>query len=136
MMLRFISLFCALAWMFPAFGDVRPIHFERGAGSAVVSGAVVRGTRDVLSFEARKGQSAKIVVTSIENNAVIAIWRPGAKVSFGEFVDVEGRTLPGVAEENDANSWRGRLPESGSYLIVVGPTRGNTTYKMKIVIDK
>ena len=136
MNIRFVFLFCMLALTCSALADVREIHFSLGSSSAVLSDAVVRGTRHVFSFEARKGQATTIIVTSTENNAAIAIWRPGANVHFGEFVEIEGQTLLNAGEENDTRKWSGRLPESGVYLIVVGPTRGNATYKLTVMIGK
>ena len=125
-------LLCVFSW--PIHAEVRPIHFSPGASSTVVSGAVVRGTRDIFSIEARKGQQALFKVNSIEKNAALVIWRPGAKVLSGEFVDIEGKTLPHAGEEDDASQWHGRLPESGEYLIVIAPTRGNATYKFSVSI--
>ena len=116
--------------------DIRPLQFARGASSAVVTGAVVRGTRSVYSFDARKGQWANIVVTAVEANAAISVWRPGAKASFGEMVEIEGRALAGAGELDDASQWRGRLPDTGTYLIVVGPTRGNATFELRLAISK
>lgn len=136
MMLRIALFLCTLAWTGAAPAEVRPISFAPGAKTAVISGAVVRGTRDVFSFEGYKGQSADIAVKSTENNAAMTIWQPGANVNFGEFVDIEGQTLPGAGEEDDASKWRGRLPKSGLYLIVVGSTRGNATYELKVKVGK
>jgi hypothetical protein len=116
--------------------EIRPIRFASGASSAVVSDAVVRGTRHVFSLDVRKGQSGTIAVTSTEQNAAISVWRPGAKVTFADSVDVEGKLLPGAEEEADAVEWRGVFPESGVYIIVVGPTRGNATYKLSVRVGK
>jgi hypothetical protein len=47
-------------------------------------------------------------------------------------VDVSGPALAG--EDKDIMRWSGKLPKSGTYLIVVGGTRGNATYKMDVGI--
>lgn len=114
--------------------EVREIRFEPGARSAVVSGAVVRGTRDLYAFTARQGQTAEVSVKAVESNAAISVWRPGAEVGPAPDADIRGTALPGAGDRNDATRWRGRLPESGRYLIVVGPTRGNATYELRLSI--
>jgi len=137
MKLRLAWLLAALIFAAPAFArEIRPLEFSRGASSAVVSDAVVRGTRSVYSFEARKGQWATIVVTAVESNAAISVWRPGAKATFGEFVEIDGRALAGAGELDEAKKWQGRLPDTGTYLIVVGPTRGNATFELSLAISK
>jgi len=109
------------------------IRFAPGSNSATVSGAVVRGTRDVYAFSARKGQMANIEVSAVESNAAMSVWRPGARLGSPE-EDIQGKTLPGAGEGQDAQRWSGALPETGRYLIVVGPTRGNATYKLRLRI--
>ena len=114
--------------------DVREIRFAPGGSCATVSGAVVRGTRDMYSFSARKGQRAEIVVSAVESNAAITVWRPGARLGSTDEDDIQGDTLPGAGEGQDATHWRGPLPDTGRYLIVVGPTRGNATYELRLGI--
>ena len=62
-------------------------------------------------------------ITSIEDNAVFQIYQ--AK---------DMKALDGAAEGDDAMSWQGKLPASGKYTIVVGGTRGNTSYKLEVTI--
>lgn len=114
--------------------EVHEIRFEPGAKSAVVSGSVVRGTRDVYAFTARQGQTTEVSVTALESNAAISVWRPGAQLGATANADVRGAALPGASDRADATRWRGRLPESGRYLIVVGPTRGNASYELRLSI--
>lgn len=124
-----------MCWAGAGFAqEIRDIQFTPGASSVVVSGAVVRGGRDYFAFSARKGQWTQISVTAIESNAAITVWRPGARTGVGESGDIEGRSLPGAGEGNDASQWRGRLPDSGRYLIAVGPIRGNATYELRLEI--
>lgn len=114
--------------------EVRELRFAPGANSVTVSGAVVRGTRDVYSFVAQKGQHLDVRVTAVESNAVFAVWLPGARFEPASPTDIQGRALRGADERTEAKQWRGALPESGRYLLVVGPTRGNATYDLQLAI--
>ncbi len=114
--------------------EAREIRFAPGHNSATVSGAVVRGTRDFYTFSARKGQVASIDISALESNAAISVWRPGARIGSAVDEDIQGRTLPGADDGQDAVRWKGSLPESGRYLIVVGPMRGNATYELRLGI--
>ena len=116
--------------------NVRELHFAPGASSVVVSDAVVRGSQHCFAFSARKGQWAQISVSAVESNAAITVWRPGARAQVGGSEDIEGTALPGAGEGQDASQWKGRLPESGRYLIVVGPTRGNASYELRLAIGR
>ncbi|HKO35201.1 MAG TPA: hypothetical protein VJV21_01900 [Pyrinomonadaceae bacterium] len=87
--------------------------------SKTVSGSVIRGERARYTVNARAGQTLAVNVTSEEDNAVFQIYLPGEK-----------GTLPGAGETDDAKKFSGKVPTDGEYVIVVGPTRGNTTYKL------
>ena len=87
--------------------------------TTTVSGSVVRGERARHTVKAKAGQTLEVSVTSDEKNAVFQIYSPGEK-----------ETLPGAGETDDAMKWSGKIPADGEYVIVVGPTRGNTTYKL------
>lgn len=104
-------------------GVNQEIRFARGASSATLEGGVIRGERDVYTLVARKGQRMTVTVTSVEDNAVFQIYPPGSE---------EG--LSGAADGEDAKRWSGALPASGRYRIVVGGTRGNCTYTLKVGI--
>ena len=135
---RLVGLFGLLMW-WAGSGFAQEIHdiqFAKGASSVVVADAVVRGSRHYFAFSARKGQWAQISVTAIESNAAITVWRPGVRTSAGDHGDPAGQSLPGAGEGDDASQWRGRLPDSGRYLIVVGPIRGNATYKLQLEIRR
>jgi hypothetical protein len=101
----------------------RRIRFARGTTSATVEGAVVRGERAVYLVGARAGQRMHVRVTSPENNAVFQLRGPG-----------RAGTLPGAGETDDATAWSGVLPRSGDYRIVVGGTRGNAGYRLRVEI--
>lgn len=134
-MMRAFAAGLALALSAASAGahETHEIRFAPGSNSATVSGAVVRGTRDIYSFSARKGQTANIEVSAVESNAAMSVWRPGTHVGAPED-DIQGKALPGAGEAQDAQRWSGALPETGRYLIVVGPTRGNATYKLRLRI--
>ena len=98
------------------------VRFAPGKDSAIVKGAVLRGERDRYIVGAKARQTMIVTITSLEDNAVFEIGKPGG----GEF--------PGAASGNDATKWRGILPASGDYVISVGGTRGNATYSLSIII--
>lgn len=87
--------------------------------SKTISGSVIRGERGRHVVSAKAGQTLDVSITSDENNAVFQIYAPGEK-----------NTLAGAGETDDAMKWSGKLPADGDYVIVVGPTRGNATYKL------
>jgi hypothetical protein len=114
---------------------VEPIRFARGASSAEVRGAVTRGERALYGLEARAGQRMSVRIAAPESNAAFQIYAPGARPEMREFgLEVAGRALPGVGEGDDAKRWTGMLPQSGAYLLVVGATRGNATYRLTIEV--
>lgn len=93
------------------------IRFARGASSAVIEDAVVRGTRDIYLLGARAGQKMTVSITSVEKNAVFDIIAPNQKML-----------------KQEATNWSAKLPTNGDYRIVVGGTRGNATYKLRVEI--
>jgi len=114
---------------------IEPIRFARGAWSAEVRGAVIRGERALYSIEARKGQRLSLRIVAPENNAVFQIYAPGAKPETRNSVlEIRGEALPGAGEGDDATRWTGTLPRSGPYLLIVGGTRGNATYRLTVTI--
>lgn len=124
----------ALAQAKPEAPAIQPIRFARGTSSAVVSDAVVRGDRAIYSLDVAKGQEMTVAITAEEDNAVFQIYRPGARVlpPRDGVTDIAGRTLPGAAEGEDARRWNGILPDAGRYLIVVGGTRGNASFRLTV----
>jgi ABC-type enterochelin transport system substrate-binding protein len=87
--------------------------------SKTISGSVIRGESARHKVTAKAGQTLDVKVTSDENNAVFQIYLPAEK-----------STLPGAGETDDATSWSGKVPADGEYVIVIGPTRGNASYKL------
>src|SRR5437667_125733 len=97
-------------------------------GSAEEAKSARRFEFDVYCFLASRsstrkkekaGQTLNVSISSDENNAVFQIYSPGEK-----------QTLSGAGETDDAMNWSGKVPADGEYVIVVGPTRGNATYKL------
>ena len=82
-------------------------------------GSVIRGEQARYTATAKAGQTLDVSITSDENNAVFQVYLPGEK-----------GTLPGAGEMDDATKFSGKVPTDGEYVIVVGPTRGNATYKL------
>lgn len=119
-----LALVLALGLAPTAWAKRQALQFAPGASSAQVSGAVVRGERDTYLLVARAGQSMRVSISSLEDNAVVVLRLPGQ----------EERYLPGAGDGDDATSWQGRLPVSGTYQLVVGPTRGNTQYRLRVEI--
>lgn len=112
-----------------------PIRFAPGASSAEVRGAVIRGERALYTLEARAGQRLTLRVAAPEGNAAFQLYAPGARPQTRDFgVEIDGRALPGAGEGEDATRWTGTLPQSGAYLLVVGPTRGNASYRLTVTI--
>lgn len=103
-------------------GKTQRVRFARGRTTAILKGAVVRGTQDRYILGAREGQTMIVHVTSREKNAVFTI------------LDPSGTALPGTDEGLDAMDWTGELPLSGDYSIWVSPTRGNATYTLEVTI--
>lgn len=115
---------CALALSSTfAQGVKQKVRFARGTSSATIHGAVVRGDRDRYYVSAKRGQTMSVKITSTESNAVFQVYFAG-----------EQEALEGAGEDDDATEWSGELPADNDYVIVVGGTRGNATYTLKISI--
>jgi len=125
-----IQLFCFIIFLNALFVTsswaaeiAKKISFERGTSSAVVEGSVVRGDRDVYTVKARAGQLVTINVSAIENNAAFSLFEAG-----------ELQPVAGTQDEDDAINWNGTLRRDGAFRIVVGGTRGNANYKLRLSI--
>lgn len=109
---------------------VRDLEVPIGRRQIQVGDSVLRTEVHVWKFRARAGQSVSLRMTALEHNAVFRIWCPGAVLH--DDAPVEGRLLAPATVYEDLTRWTGKLPETGTYLIVVGPTRGNATYKLAL----
>jgi hypothetical protein len=117
-------------------GVNQEVRFSPGSKATVIEQSVIRGEQDLYYLTARAGQTMVVSLAALENNAVFAIYQPGFKVTSDQegFREIKGASLPKAGESDDATAWEGPLPISGKYLIVVGGTRGNATYKLTIAI--
>ncbi len=110
---------------------VQPIRMAQGASKATVEGAVVRGERTLYTLDLEAGQLLTLGVASVEDNAVFQLYAPGARPERQDYgIEIVGQALPGAAEGDDATKWAGTLERTGSYLVVVGPTRGNARFTL------
>jgi hypothetical protein len=110
-------------------GVRKKVRFPPARTSVVLTGSVVRGDRDEYLLGARTGQRMTVRVTSPQNNTVFQIYQPGKNRKSSD-----NNTLARAGVLDDAKRWRGRLPRSGDYTIVVGPSRGNATYRLEVTI--
>lgn len=94
------------------------VSFGTGKSGTTVSGAVVRGDRNIYLLNARGGQTMDLSITSLENNAVFDVVAPSGLILGTELTNKEIF-----------------LPHTGDYEVVVGGTRGNATYDLAIAIQ-
>jgi hypothetical protein len=126
------SLVCTAALGRP---ELPEISFAPGKSAATVDSGVVRGAVKCYTLRARKGQRLSATITSPEKNAVFQIYRPGYGFTPDQStLTATSTSLQGAGETDDAATWEGELPGTGKYLIVVGATRGNATYRLNISV--
>jgi len=102
-----------------AKGDrVERIRFARGANAASVSTSVVRGTRDTFLVAANRRQTMTVSITSLEKNAVFDIQGPNGQII-----------------KQETTSWSGVLATTGDYRVIVGGTRGNASYRLRVSVN-
>ncbi|EHJ47334.1 hypothetical protein DFW101_1325 [Solidesulfovibrio carbinoliphilus subsp. oakridgensis] len=105
--------------------DMKPIAFATGANSASFKGDIEGMDRDIYPVTAKAGQTMKVTVTNKLKLVLFHLQLPGKA----------GKYLPGAGEDDDATTWQGTLPESGTYKIIVGAMRGkDTTYTLDVAI--
>ena len=95
----------------------RPIEIDAGEFETMVAGAVIRGDRDEYSIDVAAGQTMVLSITSVEDNAVFDLYAPTGGVLVAESIAFEVSTT-----------------DSGVYRLVVGGTRGNTTYEVAVAV--
>ena len=129
-LLRWLWVLALLAGV-PAHADrERCLCLPDGRHEVTVSDSVLRTEVHAWRFEGRAGQSASLRIEALEHNAAFEVWRPGAVLPADPDADISGQRL--TAEGQDTLRWKGRLPETGSYLVVVAPTRGNASYRLTL----
>lgn len=102
--------------------DEFPVHryrvtFEPGQASTSYSSGVVRGERDEYQLFAHAGQELTLWIDSIEDNAVFDLLAPDGTALASESIRVTAQ-----------------LPVTGMYRIIVGGTRGNTSYELVVAV--
>lgn len=119
-----------------AAGVAKEVSFAQGSNSTLIQGSVIRGESDQYFLTAKAGQKMEVSISALEQNAAFTIYQPEYKATKDAdgILEIKGATLKGAGEGEDATVWKGVLPSSGKYLILVGGTRGNATYKLKISI--
>jgi hypothetical protein len=117
-------------------GVSKEVSFAKGSNSTLIEASVVRGESDQYFLTGKAGQEMEVSISAVEQNAAFAIYQPGYKAGKDAdgILEIKGAALKGAGEGEDATAWKGVLPSSGKYLILVGGTRGNATYKLKITI--
>lgn len=135
-----VQFLCA-AVLFTGLGSLhaegvrKVIQFPKGQSSATLAASVVRGDTDRYDITANAGQTMTVSVSSKEKNAAFTIYQPGYRTVVEDGVPtITGPTLAGAGEGDDAMKWTGPLPAAGKYLIEVGGTRGNASYKLTVTI--
>jgi hypothetical protein len=115
----------------------KPIFFATGSTSGTVGGRVMRSNRDLYSVKGTAGQTMTVTMTAPDDNVVFQLYEPGTTIGRDNdgLLEFHGKALHGAAEGEDATRWSGRLPKSGTYLIVVGSTRGSGRYSMDVKIE-
>ena len=144
--MKTLLAFLALALSFAAEAAVmaaepipspKPIFFATGSTSGTVGGRVLRGERSLYSVNAKAGQTMTVTITTPDGNAVFQLYEPGTTIGRDNdgLLEFHGTALHGAADGEDATRWSDRLPKSGTYLIVVGSTRGNARFSMDVKIE-
>lgn len=91
------------------------LDFTQGKGYEVVEYAAVRGEAVIHRLEVEPEQNFRIVITSVENNAVFELVRVA-----------DGKVYAQQASNSQV------FLEAGKYSINVAAIRGNTTYTLKV----
>jgi hypothetical protein len=124
-------------WAAEPIPSPKPIFFATGSTSGTVGGRVVRPERSLYSVNAKAGQTMTVTLTTPDGNAVFQIYEPGTTIGRDNdgLLEFHGQALHGAAAGEDATRWSDRLPKSGTYLIVVGSTRGSARFSMDVKIE-
>ncbi|MEJ7576698.1 MAG: hypothetical protein WKF74_06815 [Pyrinomonadaceae bacterium] len=99
-------------------GITQRLRFARGSSTAAVEDSVVRGTRNRYLLGARAGQTMIVRISSLEDNAVFDVYAARGRKRL----------------TTERTEWGGELPASGDYVISVGGTRGNASYRLEVEI--
>jgi hypothetical protein len=126
----------SLAAVTTAYAGMKPeVRFAKGTTGAVVQGSVVLRDSDVWRVAGKAGQTLKVDIAAPERNAVFQAYEPGTRMGHDQYGwSFAGKSLPGAEPGKDARTLVAKLPTTGTYLIVVGATRGNAGYRMTVSI--
>ncbi|RZM76684.1 hypothetical protein [Leptolyngbya iicbica] len=94
------------------------VEFAPGTSQTTLENSLVRGDRDVYLLGAQGGQTIVLDIYSLEDNAVFDLVSPSGMIMVQE-----------------ATSEVLLLPQTGDYQLIVGGTRGNTTYTLEVAIE-
>jgi hypothetical protein len=113
-----------------------PVRFPIGASQTQITGGIARGEMACWTIGGRRGQ--RMIVRQADakrSNIVLQIYRsPWSVAHSADGLTIHGQALPGAAEGEDTKSWTGVLPETGSYLLVLGTSWGGGPYRVHIRI--
>ncbi len=98
------------------------VKFEKGGTSRQYSSKVAEGAKHTFTLSAAKGQTMKVDLSNANGSAVFYINKPS------------GGFLGDSSDKEPNDNFNGELPESGKYSIVVGSTKGESTYKISFSV--
>ena len=107
----------------PKIAIDQSIRFATGPLDVELNGAVIGGEHDRYSLTMLAGEMLDVQIASLEGNAVFSILGP------------DQVPLPGTEEGRDTIQWAVPISVDGEYSILVGPTRGNATYTLKVNVS-
>jgi hypothetical protein len=97
------------------------VYFAPGATSATVTGDLAAGSTDRYVLRALAEQTAEMVITPPDPNAVLDI------------MGADGTVLRHHTE--GSNHWAGRLPATQDYVVSVLSVGPSTTYELRVRIE-
>jgi len=107
----------------PKIAVDKSIRFAVGPLDVELNGTVISGERDRYTLNMLAGEILSVVVSSLEGNAAFSILGP------------DQTPVPGTEEYKGTIQWSIPIPADGTYAILVGPTRGNATYTLKVNVS-
>ncbi len=114
------------------------VYFSPGSTRGRADGQVERGGHKVYSLKGEAGQRMTVSLTAPRQNAVFSLFPPDTAITRtadGE-LEFRGKALhDSSAPGADRTRWRGELPATGLYLIVVESTLGPARYSMDIRLE-
>jgi hypothetical protein len=113
-----------------------PVRFPPNAVATDLHGGIVRGEVACFSMGVRKGQTLSVTQRDAPHaNIAFQLYRPPWHIGHDDdAVSVTGKPLKGAEEGTDTTEWRGDLPVSGTYLLVVGTIRGGDEYRLHVEV--